>query len=393
MNSVLFVDDEPLMRELYASLPRELGKDFQVRTVASGEAALRAMEEHPADIVVSDLSMPEMHGGEFLTAVERNYPEAMRVVISGKADQLAVARCLMYGHRYFLKPLQLKELALHLNRISRLRTVVSNDRVKKIVGRSDVLPTPPETYLRLTELIEDSESSMEDVAAVVEADPALTAKLLQVVNSAAFGIGGGIATVSQAVQIAGVEVIGALLLGLQARGFAEKKLKNRQLLSVFWDHSLDTATRCRAIAQAEGFNTVQQATCFTVGMLHDIGKIVLAANEEKEYGALVAAAVREKIPIYKKELECYQATHADIGAYLLGLWGLPDEIITAVERHHSLGADLGKKFSSVLCVHVAQNLASIGSRVAELDEKFLKDCKLSGRIQAWEEALENEVVA
>lgn len=393
MNSVLFVDDEPLMRELYASLPRELGEQFRVRTVSSGEEALHAMQEEPAQIVVSDLSMPEMHGGEFLTAVERNYPEAMRVVISGKADQLAVARCLMYGHRYFLKPLKLKELATHLNRISRLRRVIRSDKVKKIVGRSDVLPTPPETYLRLTELIEDNESSMEDLAAVVESDPALTAKLLQVVNSAAFGIGGGITTAAQAVQIAGVEVIRALLLGLQARGFAEKKLKNRQLLSAFWEHSLDTATRCRAIAQAEGLNTNHQANCFTVGILHDIGKLVLAANDEKEYAALVARSTRERVPLYKKELEFYEATHADIGAYLLGLWGLPDEIITAVERHHTLAADLGRKFTPVLCVHVAQNLLPSATRVAELNESFIKECKLSGRIPSWEEALEVEVVA
>lgn len=390
---MLFVDDEPLMREMYSSLPRELGKEFQVRTVASGDEALRALEEKPADIVVSDLSMPEMHGGEFLTTVERTYPEAMRVVISGKADQLAVARCLMYGHRYFLKPLKVKELAMHLTRISRLRKVIRSEKVKKIVGRSDVLPTPPETYLRLTELIEDSESSMDDVATVVESDPALTAKLLQVVNSAAFGIGGGVATVSQAVQIAGVEVIGALLLGLQARGFAEKKLKNRQLLGVFWQHSLDTATRCRAIARAEGLNIEEQAKCFTVGMLHDIGKLVLAANDEKEYAALVNLAMRQKEPLFKKELEVYEATHADIGAYLLGLWGLPDEIITAVERHHTLGPDLGKKITPALCVHVAQNLVPAADRVSELDEQFLKQCKLSGRIPVWEEALKEEVVA
>lgn len=392
MNSVLFVDDEPLMRELYSSLSRELGEEFQVRAVASGSEALKLMEASPADIVVSDLSMPEMHGGEFLTTVERLYPEAMRVVISGKADQLAVARCLMYGHRYFLKPLKLKELAGLLTRISRLRKVIASEKVKRIVGRSDVIPTPPETYLRLTELLEDNESSMDDVAAVVESDPALTAKLLQVVNSAAFGIGGGITTVSQAVQIAGVEIVGALLLALQARNFSEKRIKNRQILSVFWDHSLDTATRCRAIARAEGLNTEDQAKCFTVGMLHDIGKLVLAANDEKEYSTLVTRAGREKTPLHLKELEIYGATHADIGAYLLGLWGLPDEIVNAVERHHSLGPDLGKKFNPVVCVHVAQNLLPAAGRVADLDVEFLKGCKLIGRVPAWEEALESEVV-
>ena len=128
-------------------------------------------------------------------------------------------------------------------------------------------------------------------------------------------------------------------------------------------------------------------------MLHDIGKLVLAANDEKEYAALVNLAMRQKEPLFKKELEVYEATHADIGAYLLGLWGLPDEIITAVERHHTLGPDLGKKITPALCVHVAQNLVSAADRVSELDEQFLKQCKLSGRIPVWEEALKEEVVA
>lgn len=392
MHSVLFVDDDPLMRDLYANLSDVLGKDFQVRTVDCGEHALKALAEQPADIVVSDLSMPEMHGGEFLTSVERLYPEAMRVVISGKADQLAVARCLMYGHRYFLKPLAIKDLANVINRISRLRKVIRSEKVKKIVGRSDVLPTPPETYLRLSELVEDRESSMHEVASVVESDPALTAKLLQVVNSAAFGYGGGITTVAKAVQMAGVEIVRALLLGLQARNFGERRVKDRQLLAKFWQHSLDTATRCRAIARAEHLSTADQAQCFTAGLLHDIGKLVLAANEEKEYSKVVSTALREKTPLYRKELEFYDATHADIGAYLLGLWGLPDQIITSVERHHSLGPDLGEKFTPVLCVNVAQNLLSTADRVAELDEKFLNRCNLSARIPIWEEALSNEVV-
>ena len=393
MNSVLFVDDDPLMRDLYANLSNVLGKEFLVRIVSRGDEALKALEKSPADIVVSDLSMPEMHGGEFLTIVERLYPGAMRVVISGKADQLAVARCLMYGHRYFMKPLALKELATVVSRISRLRGVIHNDRVKQIVGRSDVLPTPPETYLRLTELLENNNSQMDEVAEVVESDPALTAKLLQVVNSVAFGFGGGVTTANQAVQLAGVEVIRALLLGLQARSFAEKRLKNRELLSSVWQHSLDTATRCRAIARIQGLNTAGQATCFTAGLLHDIGKLVLAANQEKEYATVVTRATRERVSLHVKELEHYGATHADIGAYLLGLWGLPDEIVTSVERHHSLDADLGKKFSPVVCVHVAQNILSAPERVAELNESFLKNCKLSTRVPIWEETLRDEVVA
>jgi putative nucleotidyltransferase with HDIG domain len=389
MNSVLFVDDEPLMRELYCNLSKVLGPDFQIRTVSGGAEALDLLAKQPFDIIVSDLSMPQMAGGEFLTTVERLYPETMRVIISGVGDELAVARCLMYGHRYFQKPLQLKEIAELVRRISRHSKVLRSERVKKIVGRSDVLPTPPETYLRLTELLQNQNIQIEDVARVIESDPGLTARLLQVVNSVAFGYGGKLTTVEEAVQIAGVEVVRSLLLALQARHFAENRLKNKKLLTTFWHHSIETSARCRILARAEKLNLTEQEICFTAGLLHDIGKLVLAASEEKIYADLIAASARDGVPVFEKELEVYGATHADIGAYLLGLWGLPDTIVHPVERHHSLAADLGKGFTPVLCVHLAQNLVPSAKRTDKLNAEFLKECGLNARVPQWEEALRN----
>jgi putative nucleotidyltransferase with HDIG domain len=389
MNSVLFVDDEPLMRELYTNLSKVLGPDFQIRTVSGGTEALEVLAADPVDIIVSDLSMPQMAGGEFLTTVERLYPETMRVVISGVSDELAVARCLMYGHRYFQKPLQLKEIADLVRRISRHGKVLRSERVKKIVGRSDVLPTPPETYLRLTELLQDGNSPLDEVARIIESDPGLTARLLQVVNSVAFGYGGKLSTVEEAVQIAGVEVVRSLMLALQARHFAENRLKNKQLLKTFWQHSIDTGARCRLLARAERLNISEQETCFTAGLLHDIGKLVLAASEEKIYADLIASAFKDGVPVFERELDVYGATHADIGAYLLGLWGLPDTVIHPVERHHNLGVDLGKGFTPVLCVHLAQNLVPSVKRTDKLNEKFLQECGLHTRVPHWEEALRN----
>ena len=209
-------------------------------------------------------------------------------------------------------------------------------------------------------------------------------------NSAAFGYGSKFTTVEDAVQIAGVEVVRSLLLVIQARNFGEKRLKNKQLLATFWKHSLETGARCRALARAERLDTTEQANCFTAGLLHDIGKLVLAANDEKEYAELVAASVREKVPVFKKELAQYEATHADIGAYLLGLWGLPDTIVHCVDRHHSLATETSSEFNPLLCVHLAQNLVPTGERVAELDHEFLARSGLSDRLTEWEEVIKAE---
>src|SRR5687768_1303360 len=171
---ILFVDDEPLMREFYGMVGSILGPDYEVFTASSGREGLVFLEKTPVDIVVSDLVMPEMNGQEFLSRVSREHPESMRIVISAHADQLTVAQCLMFGHRYFSKPFDVRNLAGVLKRICHLKHQVGSDRLKRVVSGLGALPTPPKIYFRLTEAVNSPYSSMEDISAIVQEDPSLT---------------------------------------------------------------------------------------------------------------------------------------------------------------------------------------------------------------------------
>src|SRR6185369_3325880 len=151
---VLFVDDEPLILSLYEALSPDLGPNFTVRTARDGHEALRVMDETDVQIVVSDLEMPEMPGGELLTHVEKKYPNAMRVVISGYDDELHVARCLTFGHRYLRKPVEPDTLASTLKRLSALRDSLADEKVKALLSTGDALPSPPETYLCLSDALQ-----------------------------------------------------------------------------------------------------------------------------------------------------------------------------------------------------------------------------------------------
>src|SRR5687768_4407972 len=220
---ILFVDDEPLVREFYSMVGSLLGSDYEVYTVSSGEDGLQFLKRTPVDIVISDLVMPEMNGQEFMTAVAREHPESMRIVISAHEDQLTVAQCLMFGHRYFSKPFDLKNLASILKRICRLKHQVGSEKLKRVITGLGALPTPPRLYLRLTQAVNSPYSSLEEISAIVHEDPGLTLKLLQISNSAYFGVSRRILTPMEAVQIVGLEILRGLVLCVHAFKFYQDR--------------------------------------------------------------------------------------------------------------------------------------------------------------------------
>jgi putative nucleotidyltransferase with HDIG domain len=386
---ILFVDDEPLMREFYAMVGSMLGSEYEVFTAGSGKQGLAFLQETPVDIVVSDLVMPEMNGQEFMTAVAREHPESMRIVISAHEDQLTVAQCLMFGHRYFSKPFDLKNLASILKRICRLKHQVGSDKLKRVVTSLGALPTPPRLYLRLTQAVNSPYSSLEEISAIIEEDPGLTLKLLQISNSAYFGVSRKILTPMEAVQIVGLEILRALVLCVHAFKFYQDK-SFKSISSVeLWNHSVRVASNARKLARYEHLSESACEEAFVSGLLHDIGKLVMAANADSDYQLVMNRSKKECTPVDQVEWEIFGATHAQVGAYLLGLWGLPEPVVSTVVLHHSLDQIGNAGFSPAAAIHIAQFLERSPNRVSQLDTRFLRQIGVENRISEWERVLAN----
>jgi len=300
---------------------------------------------------------------------------------------LKVAECLTVGHRFFTKPFNLNGLSVLLRRICQYSYLVSNDRVRKMVCGTGALPTPPETYVRLRELVASPYAHIDDISAIVEEDPGLSTKLLHIVNSAQFGIGRQIVAPSEAVQIAGIEIIKALILSAQVFGFYERQNFNRGAFKDLWAHSVNTAIAARKLAILEGLPTDAAEECFFAGLLHDIGKLILAANAEREYSVAMELAAKASLPIEQAEMGLFSSTHAHVGAYLLALWGVPDSVITAVELHHTLDGNRISGFDTAVAVHVAQNLEPGGARKKLLNTSLLEKLGVMDRLPVWEEAI------
>ena len=168
-----------------------------------------------------------------------------------------------------------------------------------------------------------------------------------------------------------------------------------------WDHSVLVSRFTRLIAKAEGIAPADLGSYESAGLLHDIGKLVMASADPKEYRLIENVAFSTATDQCVVEKEVFGCSHPEVGAYLLGLWGLPSHIIEAVAWHHEPSKSPAVKFSSLAAVHVASALdghmdASSG-HAPVFDEPFLARLGLTGRREAWvqlcREQLEREQLA
>jgi putative nucleotidyltransferase with HDIG domain len=194
----------------------------------------------------------------------------------------------------------------------------------------------------------------------------------------------------EAVQIVGLEILRGLVLCIHAFKFYQDKNFKSISVSELWDHSLRTATAARKLARYENLSHELQDEAFVSGLLHDIGKLVLAANADADYQVVMDRSRREGTPVDQIEWEMFGATHAQIGAYLLGLWGLPEPVVSNVELHHSLDLNATSGFTPSAAIHIAQFLERSPNRISQLDTRFLKQSGVETRVSEWERVLHAE---
>lgn len=390
MYSVLFVDDEP---EVLKAIKRLLGRrepDWQCQFVTSGASGLAAIDKADSegrkiDVVVADMRMPEMDGPTFLTAAKDKHPEMIRIVLSGAADLEANLRVIPVAHQFLRKPFEFSRLQEAVVRSCQLRDLLQSKNLSRIVGEIETLPVRPGLYEEITNALADPMTSMHSVGQIVEQDPGMSAKVLQMANSAFFGTTVCADNVQQAVTFLGLPQIRQLLLVLEVFGSFEQP-KNEKLryfsLDYEREHALLTAKIASELVEP---NLADQA--FTAGVLHDVGKLVLATHMSEAFGECFHRCLLEDVSIEEVERELLGATHAEIGAYLLALWGLPDPVVEAVAFHHSPHKVRHSNFDVISAVHVANYLADPRPLkplyLRSIDSDYLERLGVSHKLEAW----------
>jgi HD-like signal output (HDOD) protein len=391
MKRILFVDDEPNVLGGLQRMLRPRRAEWEMVFVNSGTEAISALAAQPFDAIVTDVRMPEMDGIELLEHVQKEFPKMIRIVLSGYFEREAALRAAGVAHQYLAKPCDPARLRETINNLSRSTAILTSETARGVVSAIGSLPSPPQTHTALKRALEKPDVCLAEVGQIIEQDVGMTAKVLQMVNSPLFGLAHEITSVHQALGHMGLATLKELAVSIEIfQSFEPERRVNGFSLEELEIHSRRVAKiAARLPVEAE----VAQVSVIAA-LLHDAGKLVLAARLPDAFEAALEKSLVEDRPLYAVEEEMIGSTHAEVGAYLLSLWGLPQVIVDAVWGHHrpSAAPHPAGRLEARGVTHIANSLADEWTHGVPLDAplsrcfwdlKYLDEVGVTSQIAAW----------
>ncbi len=410
MRKILFVDNDLIEDQELKKMLREVCPDWEIESVVSVAEALSIMSKSQFDVVVSEVLINGMDGIELLSTVNDLYPETVRIIHTKLPDHGMTLKSTMVVHQLLMKPCPVEIMENTIERICSLQDVLRNETLKKIVTGIKNLPTLPSLYNLIVAEMQTPEGSLKKVGHLISQDVSMSAKILQLVNSAFFALPRKITDPQQAAVYVGIETLKTLVLSIHVFSSFSK---DADLCGIspeaFSRHSLCTARLAADIARAEKSDKKVVDEAMLGGMVHDIGKLVLLKLPEK-YKEVIRLIETTGCSSVDAEYTVMNTSHSELGAYLLGLWGLPDNVVEAVAFHHkpsklieSMLPETSKdinsnpqpiekhstKFTALTAVHVAnaltmqENCSSGTTPIPYVDMLYLETLGLTERLPEW----------
>ena len=365
MKRILFVDDESRILDGIRRMMRSDRMRWDMQFAVGGDAALQACEQARFDVVISDMKMPGMDGATLLAAIRDRFPGTARIILSGYSEVTLTTRAVPVAHRYLAKPCDANELRSTIERMCDLQEMIRVPAIQNFVTAIGELPSPASSYAALAEAVQGPSVSVEKVTNIIEQDVAMSAKVLQLVNSAFFGLAKPLANVRSAVGYLGVETIKNLVSTSEAfRVFVPDPRIDPGVCEAIQQHAQRTA----AIAAVLPVDSQIKEVVVLAALLHDIGRFVLASKMPDQFIATQRWSAEHKCEPFEAEEELIGTSHAEIGAYLLGLWGIPNAAIEAIGHHHRPPRIPHAGLDVTVAVYVADLLAHEGSAAIDLRE-------------------------
>lgn len=382
------MDDEPAMLRVLQLGMRSMASVWETNFASSGEAALEIIQQKKVDVVVTDMRMPGINGVQLLNHVLRHQPHAIRIILSGYADLADVLSCVGITHQFLEKPCSLDDLKDCLNRLTQAKARLANERISQMAGGLTHLPSIPELYLEIADALQSPTTTAQRIADIAAKDPAISAKLLQLSNSAFFGISHKVYSVAEAVQILGVSVIQSLAIAVPIFSSYTRGKCPSFPIDQIWEHSLRTGILAQRIPGQHMDDSYVSEQAFCAGILHDIGKIILANGLPAEYDTVIKEACNKHLPLLDVEQTHFHTTHAEVGAYLLALWGLPIPLVESVANHHHPNRCGTGEFCLAGVVHIANALQHLETPHPEtvpspINAEYLKLVGMDQQFETW----------
>jgi HD-like signal output (HDOD) protein len=382
---LLFVDDDAMVLNGLRRSLHGMRQEWDMQFVDNAAAALETLEKEPYDAIISDMRMPMMDGADLLDQVKQRYPNMVRMILSGQSSREAVYRSIAPAHQFLSKPCDPQELVSRLSQAFAMRDLLSKQSLKTMISRLRSIPSLPTLYEELMAALRSEDPSLAKIARIISRDVGMAAKILQLANSAFVGASGRVSSLVQALSLIGTETVRTLVLSVHVFSQFEGNAQVAARLPALWDHSVSVSSLAQLIASSENCSKALVEESCTAGLLHDIGKVVLLAEMPREYSQIFEIDSGVNKNLEHERLGC---THAEIGAYLMSIWGIPLPLVQAVAFHDHPSEAAQTNFSSLTAVHVADAIASATdvfpvNHDIELDLNYLDRLGLREKEALW----------
>lgn len=345
--------------------------EWECEYAVSGIEALSLLEKQRFDVIVSDMRMPNMDGAQLLDEVKVRMPNVIRIILSGQSEPERIMRAVNSTHAFLSKPCDPASLKDVIDKALKYAPCVTDDKVRAFVSRLSRLPSAPASYQRLLSTLESGEPDIKTVAQILSSDVAMTAKVLHLANSAFFGLPQRVSDPEVAVMYLGSNTI--LALALSAHIFAPNESGPlSEDISVVLRHSIECSTIAKRIAEKHTEDARIRTDALVAGMLHDCGLIVMMCGYPDLY---LSYNQLDRDNLTQHECELLGFDHTAVGAYLLGLWGLPEEIVQAVAFHHNPSMSTHHRFGTLSAIHIAEVVSNRMNKTIEgcvsIDQNYM----------------------
>ena len=334
MRNILFVDQD---RNVIDRLKKQLSSMravWDMVFVESGMDALKLLESASYDVVVSEMHIPDMDGVEFFNIVMEMYPGTVRIMHSEILESERTQSPAKYTHQFLLKPCTPEVIKYTIERTCKLQDLTRNEKLNRLITGIKNLPSPPKIYNLIIKEMQSPDPSLADIGSLISQDISLSAKIIQFVNSAYFSLPRKIVDPKQATIYLGSEVVKALVLSNHVFSSFENEAETLGFnITQLWKHSMMVGLLSGEIASIENAKKNEVEEAIIAGVLHDIGKLILLKAPEK-YREIMDVVEFTGSEILDAEYAVMKTSHAELGAYLLGLWGIPDSVVEIVAFHH-----------------------------------------------------------
>lgn len=381
---VLFVEDEHRrLIEITERLRKR--RDVEIEFVSGIEKATQELHNSSFDVVVSGMRVTA--SAALFQKIKDNHPDIARITISNPGESIFTV--LPVSHQVLSSPCDIEHLLNVIERACRLRALLSDGSLRKSIGNIEKLPSSPMLYYELMNAIARTDSSPLRIASIIEQDPSMTAKILQMVNSAYFASTRHIGRIDHAVIYLGMDLIKNLALTAQVFGAFTRLSKTA---GISFEQEQRHAVLVAKVASRLLPDPEYASCAFTAGLLHDIGNLILAVSTPQAFAAVVETGRISKRPLYQVEFEMLGVTHAQAGAYLLGLWGLPYPIVEAVAYHHSPDLAGERMFDVPTAMSLADKLIDREMGLAvEIDVEHLERLGVAAKLPRWTAIAKEEI--